>query len=65
MTVKEMIETMQQLDPKAVIRITVLLASAEPPPSDIEAVPVIEFILGDKVIGYFTLSEDNDSHHVN
>jgi len=65
MTVEEMAEVMQQLHPKAVIRITVLLTSAEPPPSDIEAVPVIEFILDDKVIGYLTLSEDNDSPHTN
>jgi len=65
MTVEKMIEAMQQLDPKAVLRITVLLASAEPPPSDIEAVPVIEFILDDKVVGYFTFSKDDDSPHTN
>lgn len=59
MNVGELIEHLKQLDPESVMRVTLMIASKQEYefPPDVEIMPVVEFVLDGKVVGWLSCEE--------
>lgn len=63
MNAGELIEHLKQLDPESVMRVTLMIASHQEYefPPDVEMMPVVEFVLDGKVVGWLSCEEQGGS----